>query len=355
MIGQGDLQAARVRVLIVDDSALQRQMLTRLLAADPEIEVVGWASNGQEAVSVAPRLRPSVISMDLHMPVMDGLEASRRIMEEAPAPIVLVTASPSAGEQRLAFAALEAGALAVVRKPWRDSDGTIGTDELLRTIKTLARVPVIHRKPAGRSGTATNRPEPARLPAQHRVQIIAIGASTGGPLALRDILAELPAHFPLPVLVVQHIAEGFETGLVEWLQPHCAIPICLAEDGGALDRPGVLVSPCGRHLMTHGRHVRLSDDPPISWHRPSATALFRSVAREYGPRAIGVLLTGMGDDGALGLGEMKGAGAVTIAQDEESCVIFGMPGVAVRSGAVDHVLPPASIGRLVGQLGGAAE
>ncbi|MBI4492247.1 MAG: chemotaxis protein CheB [Chloroflexi bacterium] len=183
-----------------------------------------------------------------------------------------------------------------------------------------------------------------------RREVVAIGASAGGPQALQEILTHLPATFSLPVLVVQHIAPGFVAGLVEWLEPQCALPVRLAAPGLRLDRPGIYVAPTGRHLLVRGQTLALGDDPPISGHRPSATALFQSVARAYGSRAIGVLLSGMGDDGAAGLGELRRAGGVTIAQDEASSVVFGMPGVAVHMGVVDHVLPPPGIASLLVEL-----
>jgi two-component system chemotaxis response regulator CheB len=174
-------------------------------------------------------------------------------------------------------------------------------------------------------------------------EIVAVGASTGGPQALREILGRLPAAFPLPVLVVQHTTLGYSNTLVDWLIGGTTLPVRLAEDGQWLDRGGVFVAPTGRHVVVQGRRVTLVDAPPVSLHCPSATMLFRSIATSYGAQAIGVLLTGMGDDGAAGLLDMKRAGALTIAQDEGSSVVFGMPGEAIRIGAVDHILPPDQI------------
>jgi two-component system chemotaxis response regulator CheB len=175
------------------------------------------------------------------------------------------------------------------------------------------------------------------------LEVVAIGASTGGPAVLRTILVGLPEGFEPPVLIVQHIADDFATGLVDWLRPQCALPIRIATDGESLHRPGIWVAPPGRHMGVWGRAVALVDGPPISLHRPSATYLFQCVAREYGRAAIGVLLTGMGEDGADGLRDLKNAGATTIAQDEETSAVFGMPAAAIRLGVVDHVLPPPAI------------
>jgi len=341
----------RTRVLVVDDSPTQRAILVALLASDPELEVVGWAANGEEAVRAAARLRPDVITMDLRMPVMDGLEATRRIMHETPTPIVMVTASASGRDRDLAFAALDAGVLAFVPKPALAAAGGPAADDLVRTVKSMAAVKVIRRWAPERLTHPPAALPAAPAPAHGRPPaLVAIGASTGGPQALHEILTRLPATFPLPIVVVQHIAEGFAAGLVDWLRPLCALPIQLATPGAALDRPAVHVAPTGRHLVVRGRALALSDEAPVSGHRPSATVLFRSVAQEHGGRAIGVLLSGMGDDGAAGLRDLKRAGGVTIAQDEASSVVFGMPAVAIGMGVVDHVLPPSAIPALLAQL-----
>jgi two-component system chemotaxis response regulator CheB len=383
-----------LRVLVVDDSATQRAALIALLDADPELEVAGWASNGVEAVTAAARLRPDVITMDLRMPLMDGLEATRRIMQQTPTPIVMVTASAARDDARLAFDALEAGVLAIVDKPLPPTPSPSGagvsrtaaeTRELLRTVKSMAQVKVVRRWTPERLREArAHRPSPATTPSAGPLspsvssrpaelaapapaavppgasapplvplvppEVVAIGASTGGPQALATILGQLPATFPLPILVVQHIAPGFAEGLVEWLRTLTPLPVHLAEEGRRLDGGAVWVAPTGRHLVVRARTLAGTDDPPVSGHRPSATVLFQSVAREYRAAAAGILLSGMGDDGAAGLRDLKRAGAVTIAQDEASSVVFGMPAVAIRMGVVDRVLPPAEIPALLVSL-----
>jgi two-component system chemotaxis response regulator CheB len=286
--------------------------------------------------------------MDLRMPGMDGLEATRRIMQETPTPIVIVTASLARNDHHLVFEALRAGALAVVAKPELGSRKTEAAEELRRTVKSMAQVRVIRRWAPDRLKRSLVRlPQPAARP-----QIVAIGASTGGPQALQEILTQIPAGFPLPILVVQHIASGFEAPLVDWLTSQCALPVQLAESGQALGRPGIYVAPHGHHLVICKRSIALMDDPPVNGHRPSATVLFQSVARAYGPRAIGVLLTGMGEDGASGMQDLKEAGGVTIAQDEASSVIFGMPAKAIGLGVVDHVLPASRIAASILALSG---
>jgi two-component system, chemotaxis family, protein-glutamate methylesterase/glutaminase len=343
----------RTRVLVVDDSATQRAILVALLGGDPGLEVAGWAANGEEAVRAAARLKPDVITMDLRMPVMDGLEATRRIMHATPIPIVMVTSSASDDDRKMAFAALDAGVLAFVSKPTPATAGRLSADELVRTVKSMAEVKVIRRWSPERlqRGGVAAAGVPVAAPALGRpAAIVAIGASTGGPQALHEILTRLPATFPLPVLVVQHIAEGFAPGLIDWLRPLCALPIQLATPGAVLDHPGIHVSPTGRHLVVRGRTVALSAEEPVSGHRPSATVLFRAVAEQHAAAAIGVLLSGMGDDGAAGLRDLKRAGGLTIAQDEASSVVFGMPAVAISMGIVDHVLPPSAIAGLLVQL-----
>jgi two-component system chemotaxis response regulator CheB len=344
--------AARpLRVLVVDDSPVHRGLLTALLESDPEMQVAGVAENGAEAVRAADRLKPDVITMDLHMPGMDGLEATRQIMHETPTPIVLVTSTARREEQQLAFAALDAGVLAVVMKP--EAQATAAAQELRRTVKSMAQIKVVRRWAPGRlhpPATPTSPALPAMRAPSRRPEIVAIGASTGGPQALYEILTHLSAAFPLPIVVVQHIAPGFAGGLVEWLQSQCALPIRLAVAGERLDQAVIHVAPTGEHLTVHGRAIALTQDPPRSGHRPSATVLFQSVARAYGAAAVGVLLSGMGDDGAAGLRDLKRAGATTIAQDEASSVVFGMPAVAISMGVVDHVLPPERIPALLHYL-----
>jgi two-component system chemotaxis response regulator CheB len=337
-------------VLVVEDSPAQRGALVALLEADPELQVVAEAGDGTEAVRAAALHKPDVITMDLHMPRMDGLEATRRIMQETPTPIVMVTASARREHQQLVFEALQAGVLAIVAKPIGANGQPLAT-ELRRTLKSMAQVKVIRRWAPERLQQTPPLPPPRLVkPPARRPEIVVIGASTGGPQALYEILTHLPATFPLPVLVVQHIAAGFAAGLVEWFRSRCALPIQLAVSGVRLDRPGIHVTPTGQHLTVRRRTLVLTADPPLSGHRPSATVLFQSVAREYGAAAIGILLSGMGDDGAAGLRDLKRAGATTIAQDEASSVVFGMPAVAINLGVVDHVLPPARIHPLLLQL-----
>ncbi len=334
-----------IRVLIAEDSAVTREYLLFVMDEDPGLEVVGVACNGEEAVEFAERLRPDVIVMDVHMPVLDGFDATRQIMERAPTPIVMATASSSQSETRSGFRALEAGALILLDKPpgpW-DPDHEEAARELVRTVKLMAEVKVVRRWAPGGSANGA-APPPPRFEPVRSPRVIAIGASTGGPQALATILSALPGTLPVPVVLVQHISHGFVDGFVDWLGTRTELPAVLAAPGQDL-RPGTVhVAPGDRHLgITREGRITLTGGPPINGFRPSITHLFDTVAKACGREAVGVLLTGMGRDGAAGLRRMRDAGALTIAQDEASSVVFGMPGEAVLLGAAMDVLAPEEI------------
>jgi len=336
-------ESSRLRVLVVDDSSSQRQILCRVLDADPSIDVIGWASTGAEAIRAVARLRPDVVTLDDRMPLMSGLDAARQIMRDTPTPIVMISAASGDDARRLADEALAVGVLAVQGKRALSSAEPRAVEQLVRLIKSMAAVRVVRRRRD--PDTAADAPV-ASINGVHgptSPEIVAIGASTGGPQTIREILSYLPGNFGLPIVVVQHTTAGTANTLVEWLASAAHMPVRVAEEGQAMDRPGVYVAPTGRHLVVKGRRLGLEQGPPVSLHCPSATMLFRSVAAAYGPRAVGVLLTGMGDDGALGLAELKAAGGLTIAQDESSSIVFGMPAEAIRLGAAAHILPPSKI------------
>jgi two-component system chemotaxis response regulator CheB len=332
----------RLRVLIVDDSPLHRQILTGVLIRDPGLEIAGYAANGIEAIKAVEQLRPDVITMDDRMPIMGGLEAARRIMRHCPTPIVMVTAAGGVRGRDVTDAALAAGVLAVQDKRALASSDALAASELVRVVTSMAAVRLVRRRREPTLPPGTVLPG-LRAVTRRGPEVVAIGASTGGPQAIRAIVSRLPANFPWPILVVQHTTAGYSNTLVDWLRAETPLKVEIARDGQAFDRPGIYVAPTERHMVVRARHLVLLDTPPSSLHRPSATVLFQSVARAYGAHAIGVLLTGMGDDGAVGLSEMKQAGALTIAQDELSSVVFGMPAEAIRLGAADHILPPESI------------
>lgn len=348
---------AKVRVLIVEDSLVARAWLQHILAADPDIEVIGTAGDGTEAVELAERLRPDVITMDLHMPKMNGLDATRRIMETDPVPIVMVTGSFVHDEVAGAFRALEAGALTVLEKPRgighprHDADAR----ELVQTVKTMSEVKLVRRRPRSQQ-TGAAVPAATRVDidsAGREVRLVAIGASTGGPLALKTILSGLPSAFPAPILIVQHMSAGFIGGFGEWLDQMSGYPVRIAVDGEALLAGHAYIAPDGRHAeVGHGGRIALIEAEAENGHRPSVSRLFRSVAEVLGRNTIGVLLTGMGWDGADGLKLMQQKGAVTIAQDRETSVVFGMPREAIEIGAAAYVLSPAGIAQTLGSLAG---
>lgn len=341
----------RLGVLVADDSPVARRLIVHILGGDPRFRVIAEAANGDEAVELATRHSPDVIVMDIVMPSTDGLEATRRIMEVLPTPIVLVSSTHDPTDVNMSFQALQAGALTLVAKPSGPQAPNFLRESaaLKDTVKLMADVKLIRRRPAGRpeSGVLA-RPAPAAGSRSQPVEIVAIAASTGGPAALATILGALPASVPVPIVVVQHITPGFHEGLVQWLDSSSALPVRLARDHEPLQEGVILVAPANAHLgVTRGGRVALSSDPPIGGHRPSATHLFATVADAYGASAVGAILTGMGMDGVAGLRLLKDAGGLVLAQDEATSVVYGMPRKAASMGVVDQILP---VGRIAGAL-----
>ncbi|OGG46229.1 MAG: hypothetical protein A3F84_28735 [Candidatus Handelsmanbacteria bacterium RIFCSPLOWO2_12_FULL_64_10] len=335
-----------VRVLVADDSAVTREYLVYLLDAHPDLEVVGTARDGLEAVEQAERLRPDVIVMDVMMPRMDGHEATRQIMERAPAPIVMVSASGSHDDVAMTFEAVKAGALAFQQKPRGPGHPDYVEDarRLVETVSLMAEVKVVRR-------WAKREPQrPAAPPPKvNRVRVIAIGASTGGPQTIAEILGGLSTSLAVPILVVQHIAPGFVDGLAEWLNRETPLAVKVAEPDEVTLPGTVYIAPNAMQMgiSSNGR-IHLEAEAVRDGFCPSASHLFKSVADAYGQSAMGILLTGMGRDGADGLQQVHQAGGLTVAQDEESSVIFGMPGAAVAMGAAQYVLSATEIVELIG-------
>jgi two-component system chemotaxis response regulator CheB len=341
-----------IKVLVVDDSPTVREFLAYLFASDPDFQVVGTATNGEEAVAAVKSKKPDVVTMDVHMPRMDGYAAARAIMETNPVPIVIVTGSLSDDEIRSPLAALEAGAVAVVRRPanFQQADQADCIRALMQTVKLMSEVKVVRRWVSHPQAKPAAEP-PVDTAAQPDVKLIAIGASTGGPLVLRQILSQLPKPYPIPIVAVQHITEGFVAGFAEWLAVSSGFPSRLAEDGEAILPGCIYLAPDGKHMtVSRQGRVVLIDSGPEHGHVPSVSCLFRSVAEAYGAHAVGVLLTGMGQDGAAELGSMKARGALTFAQDQTSSVVYGMPGEAVRLGAASQVLSPENIAAALASL-----
>jgi len=371
-----------IRVLVVDDSLVVREIITKILRSDPEIEIVGTARNGVEAIDMAARLRPSIITMDINMPIKNGLEAIEEIMAYTPIPI-LVISSLGNKEVGLAFRAMELGALDVFEKPtmgvWEGQEKL--ERELKARVKLLSKIKVItHLSGKRREQPAVEEQRVEQPVVEYKVQsqtdthkevahlagmslqvskgnglfeIVAIGTSTGGPKALQQVLSQIPGDFPLPIVIVQHIVNGFTEGLVEWLEAQCKLKVQLGKDRKLLQGGIVYIAPSMFHMrIDEYKQIRLDDSPAVGGFKPAATVLLSSVAKVYGSKAIGVILTGMGGDGAEGLKEMRDKGAATIAQDKNTSIIFGMPKVAIDMGAAQKVLPvdiiPLEIMRMVG-------
>ncbi|MFH1036139.1 MAG: chemotaxis-specific protein-glutamate methyltransferase CheB [Pseudomonadota bacterium] len=336
-----------IKVLIVEDSPVVQELLVHILGSQPDIQVVGIVDNGQDALPAVKQTKPDVVTMDIHMPRMDGFQATRQIMETHPTPIVIVSGSSTSQEATFSFKAIEAGALAVVPRPpgltHPDHEATVR--ELIQTVKLMSEIKVVTRKTWPQVPPSIVVPAPLAL---GNIQIVAIGASTGGPVALQQILSGLPMNLPFPLLIVQHISAGFVRGFVDWLAEASRFPLLIASHGER-PRPGQgYVAPDGFHLgVGAGPRLVLSDHAPENSLRPSVAYLFRTVAAIFGPQAVGVLLTGMGSDGARELLLMRQKGAITIAQDKDSSVIHGMPGVAIGMDAATHVLPPEGISAML--------
>jgi len=348
----------RIRVLIVDDSASVRQTLATILGNDPEIEVIGVAADPFVA---AKRLRedvPDVITLDVEMPRMDGITFLKKLMAQHPIPVVMCSSLIEEGSETL-MQTLEAGAVDVILKPKIAAADHLAEQamQICDTVKSAARARIGKRRdrPVSAEASPIKGPAPkltadAMLPpaagrsamAKTTEIIVAVGASTGGTEALREFLIALPANAP-GIVIVQHMPEHFTAAFAKRLDGLCQVSVKEAEDGDPVLRGHVLIAPGGRHLLLERQgaryHVAVKDGPLVSRHRPSVDVLFRSTARAAGPNAIGVIMTGMGDDGARGMLEMKEAGAYTIAQDEETCVVFGMPKEAIARGGVDTVMP----------------
>lgn len=338
-----------IRVLIADDSELTRVVLRDLLSQDSDIQVVSEVSDGRAAVEQTARLKPDLVIMDVLMPIMDGLEAVAEIMAATPTPILMLSANTDPQDSRSAFAAIRSGALDVMAKPAGVVTEAFSqiSRQLIAKVKSLSRIRVIHHYRAQRT---KQEPPKEPLPSGHR-RILAIGASTGGPKAVLQLLQGLPRGLPAAVLVVQHIADGFASGFADWLDRESALPVSLATAGSELQVGRVLVAPNGSHLAIQSNRVVLQQSAPLHNCRPAVDALFLSLAsQQLSAESVAVLLTGMGTDGASGLAAMRKQGAYTIAQDEASCAVFGMPKAAIDRGAATQVLPLDNIAGVVCRL-----
>jgi two-component system chemotaxis response regulator CheB len=347
----------RIRVLVVDDSALMRKLIPAMLARDPSIEVVGTAMDGAFALKKIEELHPDVVTLDLEMPRMDGMETLRLIMRRTPLPVILFSTHSKEGAYAT-FKALALGAIDFVAKPKDAAAGRIDViaEQLIEKIKVAKRAggaklppPVLVDSPP-----AQKKESRATLPPN---RIIAIGISTGGPNALQFLLSQIPGDFPASIVIVQHMPEGFTEMFARRLDECCVIGVQEARSGDLLVAGRALICPGNRHMMVRrmprGDMAVLSDGPAVNGHRPSADVLFHSVAQEFGLTAVGLIMTGMGEDGAEGLGAIRAAGGLTLAQSEDTCVVGGMPHAAIQKGHVIKVVSLDGLGAyLVSQFGG---
>ena len=354
---------SKIKVLIVDDSALVRNMLSEILDSDPGIEVVGTAANPNLARNKIKSLKPDVLTLDVEMPEMDGVTFLRNLMRLRPMPVVMVSTLTEQGAD-VTFEAMELGAIDFITKPKTDFSNTIKdySEELISKVKTasVARVQTFdssrlrpsldnlpHVDPANSADAILDK-KVSRRPFKTTDKLIAIGASTGGTEAIKQVLIDFPADAPGTV-ITQHIPEAFSGPFAKRLDGMCAMTVKEAVDGEQILRGHAYVAPGNQHLMVErdgARFVcRLHDGPPVNRHRPSVDVMFRSVAQNIGANAVGVILTGMGNDGAQGLKEMQDAGSPTFAQDEKTSVVWGMPGEAVKLGAADEILPLTKIAK----------
>ena len=349
-----------IKVLLVEDSPVALEILQRLLKSSPRITVVGTARNGKEALDLIPKVQPDVICTDLHMAVMDGLELTQQVMAKNPIPILAISNSVQADDTNNIFQVLQAGALDIFPKPTtgRESDYEQVKAQLISKIEILSGVSVF-TKPlkdltaverrrnstsVGKSSWMEATVEGANN-AKSSIRMVAVGASTGGPQALQKLFSQLPSHFPVPVICTQHISEGFLQGLVSWLATECQVKVKIARDGETPLAGTIYFAPEKSHLEFNslGKFTLNRAAGVMDGHRPSVTVMFRSAAQFYGKGTIGVLLTGMGKDGATGIQAIAQAGGTTIAQDEASSIVFGMPKEAIALGAVQHILPIQNI------------
>jgi len=347
----------RIRVLVVDDSALMRKLIPLILERDPDIEVIGTAMDGAFALRKIAELHPDVVTLDLEMPRMDGIETLRSIMRSAPLPVIVFSTHSKEGAYST-FKALALGAIDFVAKPQDAAAGHLDpiAYQLVEKIKVAKRAGGPKSLPKVEAEAPAPQKNRSRL-ALPPNRTIAIGISTGGPNALQYLLSQIPGDFPGTIVIVQHMPEGFTDMFARRLDECCALEVQEAKSGDLLLAGRVLICPGNRHMMVRrmprGEMVVLSDGPPINGHRPSVDVLFHSVAQEFALTAVGVLMTGMGDDGAEGLGAIKAAGGMTIAQSEDTCVVSGMPRAAILKGYANKVLPLESMAAfLVNQYGG---
>ncbi len=335
-----------IKVLIVDDSSFAREIVKEILSNDPQLKVIGEASNGEEAIEKTASLHPDLITMDITMPVMNGITAIEQIMGSTPTPILVLT---SRTDSQIAYEAISKGALEVFRKPKLNE---IDALDLIARIKSLSRVKVIKHLIKASNIYIPKPLTPKPRISGEQLMIIGIVSSTGGPKALADILGSLPGDLQATILIAQHIGGGFSQGLATWLNQISPLTVQIADFGKKVLPGHVYIAPNEKHIeLGLDNCIRFTDSTKKDLYTPSCNRLLTSISL-FATRSIGVVLSGMGNDGSIGIKDLKDSGAFTIAQDEESSVIFGMPGSAIKTGSIDLILPLSSIpGELVRQVG----
>ncbi|MGE5500145.1 MAG: chemotaxis-specific protein-glutamate methyltransferase CheB [Syntrophothermus sp.] len=340
------------RVLIVEDSIAMQEVLKKIFAKDELIHVAGCVSNGLDAVNFVKKSKPDLVTMDVNMPVMNGLAATRRIMETSPVPIIIISDMMNPSDLNDTFKALEAGAVAIISKPFLSGSKNFEdySKDLCLKVKLYSEVQLVKRLPASRMAikaaeeTKDEITDAANDYLTNHPRIIGLGASTGGTTVIQIILSGLPKDFSIPIVAVQHMTPGFTSGLVDWLNETSPVTVKIAENGEIIRKGMCYMAPDNYHIkIDKNGMVHYSDEPQIFSLKPSISFLFRSLAENFGPAAVGILLTGMGRDGADELKMMRDAGALTIVQDKESSVVYGMPGEAVKLNAAAKIMDPAEI------------
>lgn len=316
-----------IKVLVVDDSRVSQEVLLHIIQSDPGLKVVGFANNGDQALQWLQKNDCDVITMDIKMPFLNGFEVTAKVMEVKPTPIVVISSSYTTADRQMSFKALEVGALAILEKPVsvQEKEYQQQAEEIIATIKSIADIKVSKRIPQKKT--------------LNEIKAVAIGASLGGPLAIAELLSAIPGHFPVPIFIVQHIATGFADGFARWLQEKTELQVYLAKDKEQAKAGCAYIAADSFQMEIKKGDIISLQDPLQTKLQPSVGNLFKSMAETYGSHCIGVILTGMGKDGARELLLMKEKGAATIAQDEASCLMYGMPKEAVLLGAATHVLP----------------
>lgn len=342
-----------IRILIAEDSDIFADVLTEAIEGEPDMEVIRVVNDGEEAVRVCDAERPDLVLMDIQMPRMDGLTATRHIMGQTPTPILVITSDPYHGGVDMSFKALSAGALDLMAKPealpWPDAEYR----DFMRKIRLLSQIPVVRHMRGRRRAPVSFHGRPGNELDPDEIAVLGIVASTGGPKAVARILGDLPPQFAAPVLIVQHIMRGFSTHLSVWLNKNCALPVIEASNGMKAEPGHVYVAPAEVHMeLTASRHLALHDAPEIGGHRPSGDLLLESLARHAHSRAIGVVLSGMGSDGTLGLSAIKRTGGTTLVQDRDSAVVYSMPQSAIDLGVVDEVVELDNFARRIVKIAG---